>query len=170
MSSDKTKKEIKTLVVVAKKTIMKIGETIIPAPIGVKIDPKTGELLVPVDIKPVGDAVLTPTIEKKLLINEGFIKLKLFFKVPDPKHCPDVKKGIIREVIVPLQSVQEVEQIRPDDDIQEEVKIKAITIRGIPDDTVTNIAGKKINLIIKVIIKVKLIISRKKVMPIPQFK
>ncbi|WP_031516903.1 hypothetical protein [Desulfofalx alkaliphila] len=148
--------------IVAKKEFIKVGETTIPAPIGVEIDPKTGDLLVPVESKPVGDPVLTPIIKKNLLINEGFIKLKLLFKLQNSAHCPDAKGGLIKEVVVPIQSVQKLDNIRPGDEVKEQSKIKAITIVGIPADTSSKIAGQKANLIVKVVLKVKLIVYRKK--------
>lgn len=156
-------KKIKTLVLVHKEKIMKFGEVVIPAPIGVKIDAKTGKLTVPVEIVPVGDVILNPIIEKNLLINEGFIKLKIIINNPD---CPDVKKFIVKEITIPIQSVHEIIGIRPDDAVQEKVKIKSISVMGIPDDTDSQSAGRKINLIIKIIIEVKLIIAREEVVSV----
>lgn len=167
MNPNITLKETKTQVTVFKETIIKVGETTIPTPIGVDINPKTGKIKVPVKITPLCDAVLTPEIVKDLLINEGFIKLQLTFKVSELETCPDVRKIITKEVFVPIQSVHKIDHICPDDNIHERTKIKAITIRGIPDNSMPNSVGTKINLIIKVILEVKLTISREVVVCAP---
>lgn len=166
MSFGKAVKKIKTLVVVAKKTILKVGDTIIPAPIGVKIDPKTGELMVPIKVIPVGDAVLKPEIEKDLLINQGFIKLLLIFKEDDCEPCTDVRKKITKEVLVPIQSVHKIDCLYSGDHIQEKVKVKAITVRGIPVNDCKS-GGTKWDLIIKVILQVKIVIAREEIISVP---
>lgn len=166
MGSDNKIKELKAPVVVFKETIMKVGESTIPAPIGVKIDYKTGEIMVPVKIAPAGDVVLIPKIEKKLLINEGFVRLKMLFKDPDPEPCPDVRKDIRIEIIVPIQSVHHIDYIRPHDQVQESAKIEAITIRGIPDNSLPRAAGQKANLLIKVVLKVQVTVMREEIVPV----
>ncbi|MEG6615288.1 hypothetical protein V6C27_02445 [Peptococcaceae bacterium 1198_IL3148] len=171
MGSDKKKdakkiKEIKTQVVIFKETIMKIGENIIPAPIGVKIDPKIGKIMAPIKIAPASDVVLTPKIEKGLLVNEGFVKVKMLFKNPDPEPCPDVRKSISKEVVVPIQSVHQIDCLRPGDEVKENAKIETITVMGIPDNSSPKSTGQKANLIIKVVLKIKLTILREQVIPV----
>lgn len=159
-------KKIKTFVLLHKDKIMKFGEGIIPAPIGVEIDPKTGELTVPVEIVPVGNVVLNPKIVNDLLINEGFIKIKLISYNQDSEPCPDERKCIVKEATIPIQSFHDIEGICPDDHVQEKVEIKSISVMGIPDDSVPKSGGRKINLIVKVILEVKLTICREEIISV----
>lgn len=171
MDSDKKKdsketKEIKTLVVVYKTTIMKVGEIIIPAPIGVKIDQNTGMIMTPIKIAPADNVILTPKVERGLLINEGFVKIKMLFKKPNPEPCLDVRKGINKEVVVPIQSVHPIDCLRPGDEVKENIKVETITVMGSPDNSLPKSTGQKANLIIKVVLKIKLTILREKVIPV----
>ncbi|MDO7788679.1 hypothetical protein [Desulforamulus aquiferis] len=163
MNCDKTIKEIKTFVVVFRDTLTKIGEATIPAPIGVDIDPKTGEVNVPLEITPMGDVVLNPIIGKNKLVNEGSLKIMLTFKDLYPGPCPDVRKSISHEVLVPIQSVHKIEEICPEDHIQEKVEIKSIKVKGIPDKSISKFAGRKMNLLIKVTLQVEVIIAREEI-------
>ncbi|WP_031516913.1 hypothetical protein [Desulfofalx alkaliphila] len=159
-------KDIKSLVVVHKSRIMKFGETTVPAPLGVNIDPKTGELTVPIEIIPVGDAILKPKVEKNLLINEGFIKLKTIAHHPDLGTCPNTKKCFVKETTIPVQSVHEIKGIRPGDKVQEKVEVKSISVMGIPDNSMPKSAGQKINLLIKIILEVKVVIAREEIISV----
>jgi hypothetical protein len=171
MDSDKKNevkktKEIKTLVVVYKNTIMKVGKIVIPAPIGVKIDLKTGKIMAPLKIAPADNVVLTPKVEKGLLINEGFVKIKMLFKNPDPEPCPDVRKSISKEVVVPIQSVHQIDCLRPGDEVKENATIETITVMGIPDNSSSKSTGQKANLIINAVLKIKLTILREQIIPV----
>ena len=170
MSHHRTKKKIENYLVVYNKKFVNVAELIIPAPIGVDIDPKSGEITVPVQITPLGDVVLNSIIKNDILINEGFIKTKLFFDNPDPEPCPDVRKGITKVVIVPIQSIHQIDRLCYDDHVQKKVKIKAIIVRGFPDNSTPKSIGRKINLIIKIILEVKLIIFREEIVCIPSCK
>ncbi|MDO7788675.1 hypothetical protein P6N53_15710 [Desulforamulus aquiferis] len=159
-------KRIKTLVLLHKDKIIKFGEGVIPAPVGVEIDPKTGELTVPVEIVPVGEVVLNPKIVDSLLINEGFIKIKLIAYNQGPEPCSDAKTCVVKEATIPIQSYHDIEGICPDDHVQEKVEIKSISVMGIPDDSVSNSSGRKVNLIIKIILEVNLTICREEIIPV----
>jgi hypothetical protein len=155
------KKEIKALVVLHKDKIMKHAEAVIPAPIGVEIDPISGQLTVPVEIIPVGEVILNSKVVNNLLINEGFIKIKIIAYISDCEPCPDEKKCITKEATVPIQAVHQIEGICTDDDIEENVHIKTISVFGIPDNNFPKSVGQRINLAIKIVLEINLIISRK---------
>ncbi|RYD05332.1 hypothetical protein N752_09815 [Desulforamulus aquiferis] len=110
-----------------------------------------------------GNVVLKPEIEKNLLINQGYLKLKLIFNDPCPSSCSAARSKISREVIVPVQSVHKIDNLCPDDHVQEKVKVKAISVRGVPDSA----NCQKWNIIIKVILEVKLVISREELVSVP---
>ncbi|HCF49922.1 MAG TPA: hypothetical protein DER60_06550 [Syntrophomonas sp.] len=165
MSWDMSTKEIKSLVVVLTDNVIKVGETIVSAPIGIIIDPENGELITPLEATPMDDVVLNPKIKDNILINEGFIKIKLTF-THDP--CTGAKNTITKIVTVPVQSIHVWNCIRSDDIVQEKVKIKAIIVRGIPDNiTASQCPGQKINLLIKVILEVKITVLREELICVP---
>lgn len=151
--------EIKTLVVIARETVQKVGDLEITAPIGVGIDIETGKLTVPVRLKVVGEPVLQPKILENKLINEGFIPAKLIVE-KDDNPCCDVGKELIQKVFIPFQLVQEIIGIKPGDDIQEEVKVESASVMGVPVVNPCEVAGSTVKLILKVILKVKIVISR----------
>lgn len=155
------KKEIKALVVLHKEKILKCAECVVPAPIGVKMDSKSGQLTVPVEVIPVGEVILTPKIVNNLLINEGFVKVKIIAYISDTEPYCDERKCITKEATVPIQTVHQIEGICTDDDIEEKVHIKSISVIGIPDNNLPKSAAQRINFSIKVVLEVKLIISRK---------
>ncbi|MEG6615291.1 hypothetical protein V6C27_02460 [Peptococcaceae bacterium 1198_IL3148] len=166
-SSDNViKKEIKALVVLHKEKILKYAEGVIPAPIGVEIDSKTGQLTVPVEIIPVSEVILNPKVVNNLLINEGFVKVKIIAYISDPEPCHDERKCITKEATVPIQSVHQIGGIYPDDDIEEKVHIKSISVIGIPDNSLPKSVGQRIDLAIKIVLEVKLIISRKEIISV----
>lgn len=162
-----SEKKIKTLVVIAKKTVQKVGDLEITAPVGVGIDNITGNLTAPVRLEISGEPVLKPRILKDKLINEGYVPARLIVEDNDPAPCPDIRKGFVQRVFVPFQSVLEIEGIRPGDDIQEKIKVKSTSVMGFPDFSTHGLAGTKVKLILKVILKVKIIISRECIIAVP---
>ena len=160
-------KKVKASVVIAEKTVDKVGDLIISAPIGVDIDKNTGELTAPVRIEALEKPVLKPKILCDLLINQGFLKARLIVEDNDPEPCPDVRKGIIKTVIIPIQSVIDIKGIRPSDHVQEHVKIRSLSVFAIPDLGPNGVVGKKIKLILKVILKVKIVVSREEIICVP---
>lgn len=158
-------KKIKTLVLLHKDTIIKVGEGILPAPIGVDIDSKTGNLTVPVEVVPVGEIVLNPKIVKNLLVNEGFLKIKLISYSPDPEPCLEARKCTVKETTIPVHSIHKIKGICPDDIVHEKVEIKSISVMAIPDDTEQTL-GTKLNLVIKVILEVKLSVLREEIISV----
>jgi hypothetical protein len=153
-------KKIKALVVIAEKDVQKIGDLTITAPLGVGIDKTTGDLTVPVLLEAIGEPVLKPKIIPDRLINQGFLHAKLIVEDIDPEPCPDVRKGITKEIFIPIQSVIEIEGICPGDHIQEFAEIESLTVFGVPDKPQSGSAGTKVKLILKVILDVKIIIAR----------
>lgn len=159
-------KKIKASVIVNRDKIMKLAEGVIPAPIGVEIDSKTGQLKVPIEIIPVGDVVLKPKIVDDLLINEGFIKLKIIVYSSDSEPCTDARKCLTKEATIPIHSIHQIDGISPGDNVQEKVSIKSISLLGFPDHSLSKAVGKKINLTIKVVLEVKLTISREEIISV----
>lgn len=162
-----SEKKIKTLAVIAKKTVQKVGDLEITAPVGVGIDQTTGNLTAPVRLEILGEPVLKPRIIKNHLINEGFVPAKLIVEDNDPEPCTDIRKGFVQRVFIPFQSVLEFEGIKPGDDIQEKIKVKSTSVMGFPDVRPPGLAGTKVKLILKVILKVKIIISRECIIAVP---
>lgn len=162
-NNENSHKRIKTSVVIAKKVVQKVGDLVIDAPIGVGIDKATGNLTKPVHLELFGDIVMKPKIIKGKLINEGFVPTRLIVEDNDPEPCPDVRKGIIKQVFIPVQSVIEIKGIKPCDDVDEKIKIESFSVFGLPD---TSQGLAKIKLILKVVLKVKVLISRECVIPV----
>ncbi|MHB1393280.1 MAG: hypothetical protein ACYCYE_09420 [Clostridia bacterium] len=159
-------RRIKALVVIAEKNVQKIGDLIIIAPIGVGIDQLTGDLSVPVRIEAIGKPCLKPKIINDVLINEGFVRAKLIVEDIDPEPCPDIRKGIQKEILIPVQSVIEIKGIRPGDHIQEFTEIKSLSVFGIPERPPHGSVGTQVKLIIKVILDVKIIIAREEIITV----
>lgn len=160
-------KKIKANVVGVKNVISKVGEIVIPAPIGVDFDPETGDPKVPVKITPVGEAILNPSIGTNKLVNEGSLKILLNFINIYPGICPDKNVSIAKEVVVPIQSVHKFDDICPEDHVQEKIKNTTITVKSVPDKALCPYVGRKMNLLIKVILEVEVVISREEVLKVP---
>ncbi len=160
------KKKIKTLAIIAERSVQKIGDLTITAPIGVGIDKTTGDLTVPVRLEAIGEPVLKPKIIHDKLINEGFVRAKLIVEDNDPEPCPDVRKGLTKEIYIPIQRVIEIKGICPGDHIQEFAKIKSLSVFAFPDKLQSGFAGTKVKLILKVILDVKIIIAREEIVTV----
>lgn len=163
---DSNKKKIKALVVIAEKNVQKIGDLTISAPIGVGIDKTTGDLTVPVRLEAMGEPVLRPKIIHDKLINEGFVRAKLIVEDNDPEPCPDVRKGLTKEIFIPIQRVIEIKGISPGDHIQEFAEIKSLSVFAVPDKPQSGFAGAKVKLILKVILDVRIIIAREEIITV----
>lgn len=148
-------KRIKTDLVIFKRTIHIFGNLEIDAPIGVGIDKETGNLTKPVHLEPFGEIVLKPKVLKDKLINEGFISARLIVDDNDPEPCPDIRKGNVKQVFIPAQSVLEIKGIKSEDDVHEYIKIESLSVFGLPD-----INQNAVKLFLNVILEVKLIITR----------
>lgn len=159
-------KKIKALVVIAEKNVEKIGDLTITAPIGIGIDKATGDLTVPVRLEAVGEPIMKPKIIHEKLINEGFVRAKLIVEDNDPEPCPDVRKGQTKEVFIPLQSVIEIKGILPGDHIQEFTKIVSLSVFAVPDKPQSGSTGTIVKLILKVILDVRIIISREEIVTV----
>ncbi|ABZ82649.1 hypothetical protein HM1_0024 [Heliomicrobium modesticaldum Ice1] len=155
------------MVVVAEKEVKKVADLTIPAPVGVGLDPHTGQLTASVELEPFGEPQLQPKIINNMVINEGIICVKLIVKDNDPAPCPDVRKGFEKKICIPVQTVLECKGIQPDDDIQEKVCISALSVFAVPANSTTGTAGNVVNLILKAILDVKMVIAREEVITIP---
>lgn len=162
----KKEKKIKTFVVIAEENIQKVGDLVIDAPIGVDINKISGVLTVPVILKPIGQPVMTPKIIKDKLINEGLVHVKLIIENNDPQPCPGIQKNIWKQLTIPVQDVREIKGIEPGDQIEEIVEIESLSVFGLPSCPQSGQVGTVGKLIIKVILKVRIIITRLEILTI----
>ncbi len=160
-----TTKDVKSLVVLFDRKVLKVAELAIPAPVGVGIDKTTGGLDHPVRLELVDDVVLKPTVLKGLLINHGSVKVRLTIENHDPDPCP-TKKEIVKHLLLPVQSILKIKGIRPGDHVQEFPKVESLLVFGFPDHTGPGV-GMKIKLVVKVILRVRLIVAREEILTIP---
>jgi len=155
----KEKRKVKGLIVIAEETVQKTGQLEIPAPVGITVDPETGNLMPPVQLEPLAEPVLQPQIIPDKLVNEGSVLVKLVVKDIDPNPCPDTSKFPPKQVVVPIQSVHEIIGIKPGDHIQEFPEVEFLSATAI-HDSLQESAGTTLRLALKVIVKSKIIIAR----------
>jgi len=153
---------IKTLVVIDKKDIIKIGDIIIPSPVGVSIDRKTGRVITPIHFELINESQFQPLILHDLLINQGFVHVKMIIDNPDPIPCSEMKQNTTKEIFIPVQNITKIEGIEPSDIVQEKKSILSFSVFGIPIPNEPDCIGQKSNLIVKVILKIQIIILRDK--------
>lgn len=166
MGKSKKKRLVKALVVKAEKTIQKVGSIQICAPMGVRIDPKTGELKTSVELKLLGLPVFTPTVLSCKLINHGLQKACLVVQKSRRSSC-DFSVLAKVDLDIPIFSMHDIAHIQPGDQVQEQAEVESIDIRGIRDPKSQG-CGDQTQLIIKVIYKVKVTIVREETVCIPE--
>lgn len=126
-------KLIKCKVVIAQKHVQKVGTLIIPAPIGVGIDIDTGKLTSPVLLESCGEPVFTPKITDNTLINQGYVPVKLIVKENCMEFCGIANKVFSEKFFIPFQSEIKLKGIKPDDEIDEKLKIESLAVFGFPE-------------------------------------
>lgn len=154
------KLNLKALVVVAEDTMQKMGELVIPAPIGVSCDPVTGRISHNVRLEPVGEPVLRPILIKDKVVNEGFVNARLIVENNDPQPCPDVRKTNSSLVVIPFQSIHDIQGICPSDHVQEFAEIEALLVSCTPAPCPTGQTGNLMQLHLKAILNVHIVVAR----------
>ncbi|HHW09326.1 MAG TPA: hypothetical protein GXX29_05075 [Firmicutes bacterium] len=162
---DKRPLKIKTQILVADESFQKIGDVEITAPPGVGFDHEKGELNRNIIAEAVGAPVLTPTILKDKLVNEGFVKVRLLVEDCDPNPCPDPRKTITQTVVVPFQSVHDICGIKPGDHIQEFPSVEALLVSAVPG--VSSGDGCTTRLRLKAILCIRVIVTRECIVSVP---
>lgn len=159
-------RSIKALVVEAELTVQKIGTIQVAAPLGVKVDHRTGELETPVELKLVGQPVFTPTIIPGKIINHGLQKACLVVKEHGSGPCRLSARSTLK-LDIPIDGMHDVPHIKPGDHAQEQAEVESIDIRGIRDPNHQG-CGEKNILMIKVVYQVKIVICREETISVPE--
>lgn len=161
-------KTIKTLVVFDSKDIIKIGDIIIPSPVGVSIDRETGRVITSIHFEPINEPQFQPLILHDLLVNQGVVHAKMIIDNPDPIPCSEMKQNITKEIFIPVQNTTKIKGIKPGDIVQEKISILLFSVFGVPIPNKPDCIGQISNLIVKVILKAKVLILRNDLVKIPR--
>ncbi|HKM42883.1 MAG TPA: hypothetical protein VJZ70_02720 [Limnochordia bacterium] len=165
MGKEKKKRLVKALVVKADLNVQKTGRIQVAAPLGVRVDPNTGEVETPLELKLLGQPVFTPTIVPDKLINHGLQKACLLVHRPGG----DCKLSISSKtnLDIPIYGMHDIPCIQAGDHIQETAEVESIDIRGIKDPGYQGCETKNM-LIITVVYKIKVVIAREELIRIPK--
>lgn len=165
MGKKKEKRLVKALVVKAQLEVQKTGRIQIPAPLGIRVNSKTGEVETPLELKLLGKPVFTPTIVPDKLINHGLQKACLLVQKPggDCKLSLSSKSHLD----IPIYGMHDIPCILPGDHVKETAEVESIDIRGIADPSHQGCETKNM-LIITVVYKIKVIIAREECIRIPK--
>lgn len=159
-------KTINTLVVIDTKDTIKVGDIIIPSPVGVSIDRKTGQVITSIHFELINEPEFKPFILHDLLINQGIVHVKMIIDNPDPIPCSEMKATIKKEIFIPVQNIIKIKGIEPGDVVQEKISVLSFSVFGIPIPNEPDCIGQKSNLIIKVVLQVQIVILRDKLVKI----
>ena len=100
---------LKTNVVICRQSVQGFGDITIPLPVGVTIDPVTGEFNVPVTIAPAGTPILiNNTVIPDKVINNGAIPVNVLVS----------GVSVVQNVMIPWQDVIDCPGVRPGDEVQ----------------------------------------------------
>ena len=163
---EKNKRCMKALVVKAQLTVQKIGAIQIAAPLGIEINDKTGELKTPVELKLFDQPVFSPTIVPCKLINHGLQKASLVVHKTGLADCNFAVASKL-DLDIPIFGMHDIPHIQPGDHVHEKAEVESIDIRGIRDPNDKG-CGEKSILLIKIIYKVDVTISREETICIPK--
>ena len=156
---------LKTLVVIAEEKLQKVGNLVIPAPLGVTCD-ANGNLSHQITLVPIGEPSFRPVVLKNKLVNEGFLTVRVEVTDNDPQPCPDVRKFPPVIVVIPFQSIHDIPGICPGDHVQEFARIEALLVSGVPGACSPTHSGTAVQLDLKAILEVHLIIAREAVISV----
>lgn len=151
--------KIKVLKVLCQECVQEIGDLIIPAPTGLTLDSKTGLLNAPVTLELIGPPqIRTTEVLMGKVINMGVVPVRLL-----------VDNGVICQLLeVPFQGVIECPSAEPDDEIN--VQKHDLQVEGIvfsPIQMYNNVeCALNLHLIIKVIVKACVIVSREEILKV----
>ena len=165
MGKAKEKRVIKALVIIADPTVQKVGMIQIPAPLGVKVDGRTGELETPVELKLIGEPVFTPSIVCGKLINHGLQKARLIVKKTRSTSC-SYAIASTHDLDIPINGVHPVCKIEPGDHVKETATVETIEIRGFRHPNQQECDGQYV-LNIQVFYKVRIVVAREESICIP---
>ena len=165
MGKKKEKRLVKALVVKAELEVQKTGKLQIAAPLGVRVNSATGEIQTPLELELLGEPVFTPTIVPNKLLNHGLQKACLVVRKPggDCKLALSSKT----KLDIPIYGMHDIPCLEPGDHIQERAKVESIDLRGIKDPDFQGCETRYV-LLITVVYKVKVIIARERLVPIPK--
>ena len=140
---------VKIPLVICQKFEQEFGEITISAPVGVTINPLTGELTPAVTVRIAGSPILrTATVIPDKIINQGVIPVNVF--------VAGITLPVIQGLEVPFEGIIDCPGSRPGDIVQKhDFQIEGVSVSGVT--VLLPIPG--VNLIIKVVFKFCLVVA-----------